>query len=52
MKLEFIKDPKKDCKHVVRFICKTPDSPMDSIYVSKAFTDGTVPLIVTVEKAK
>jgi hypothetical protein len=46
--IEFVKD--KDCKHSVRYAAIDPKAPIQSIYVSREFADGSVPLIVTLEK--
>lgn len=44
------KDPKKDCKHVTRYVApKGSDSPIDNVYVNKAWSDGKLPLTITLE---
>jgi hypothetical protein len=51
VEIEMQKKPDKDCKWVTVFepIVKSPDHAIQSVYVSKKFTDGSVPIRITVE---
>ena len=47
--IEMQKKPDKECKHCIVFVAKDPEAVVRSLYVSKKFTDGSVPLKLTIE---
>jgi hypothetical protein len=47
--IEMKKD--KDCKGSVRFAAADPDAPIQTVYVSRKFTNGSFPITLTIATA-